>query len=126
MSMPRSKSRFLACRNASGYRMYMIAIRRFTSGKLLKQRIRFLVTDGCEPDVAAASRFALTLPPLEIRFVSIRLRDQVSRQPVREGHDGQSQVLVRQNGNNAAVADVEVVVVVGAQIAVHHAFLLFG
>ena len=55
-------------------------------------------------------------------LVSTRLRDQMSRQPMREGHDGQGQVLVRQDGNDAAVADVEVVVVVGAQVAVHHAF----
>jgi hypothetical protein len=42
--------------------MYIITVRRITSGELLKQRNGFLIAEGYEPGLAASTRFALTLP----------------------------------------------------------------
>jgi hypothetical protein len=62
ISMPRSNSKSSICRSDSEYRMYIITVRRMTSGELLKYRKGLCIAEGYGTPVSGSSQFGLTLP----------------------------------------------------------------
>jgi len=69
------------------YRMYIITVRRMTSGELLKYRKGLRIAEGYETPLPGSSQFALTTPSeeLELRAEEIRSRLDLARLWAQQG-----------------------------------------